>query len=82
MDMVTWTMKREQEIQRESKRESEQERERERDGLRKGMKHNMSSLSICLPATDLGVSVPKQTYLELRKEVRARRCAGCCRNNS
>lgn len=30
MDMVTWTMKREGEIQRESKRESEQERERER----------------------------------------------------
>ena len=43
------------------------ESERESDGLRKAMKHNMSSLSISLPVTDLGFSVPKQTYLGAEK---------------
>lgn len=61
MDMVTWTMK------RERKKKGKRERGRERDGLKKGMKHNMSSLSISLPVTDLGVGVPKQTYLGVEK---------------
>lgn len=56
------------------KKETERERKgrergrgRERDGLKKGMKHNMSSLSISLPVTDLGFSVPKQTYQGVEK---------------
>lgn len=62
MDMVTWTMRRQR--GRESNR---RKRGRRRERENEGMKHNMSSSP--LPMTDLGFSVPKQTYLGIKKEL-------------
>lgn len=57
MDMVTWTMR------RQRGRKKEGERTREWNTIRV---HYLSPL----PMTDLGFSVPKQTYLGIKRELR------------
>lgn len=62
MDMVTWTMRR----QRGGEVEGTKERERESTRVWNTIwVHYLSPL----PVTDLGFSVPKQTYLGIKKEL-------------
>lgn len=64
MDMVTWTMRRQRGRERRRSREKEGERERTRVWNTIWV-HYLSPL----PMTDLGFSIPKQTYLGIKKEL-------------
>lgn len=64
MDMVTWTMRRQR--GRESIRRRRRKKERERTRVWNTIwVHYLSPL----PMTDLGIGVPKQTYLGIKKEL-------------
>lgn len=67
MDMVTWTMRRQrrEELRGKTWRERVREGERRRDVWNTISVHYLSPL----PMTDLGFSVPKQTYLGIKKEL-------------